>query len=224
MRIVLALVVLCAAGMAQSLPDTMVRHFCGGAPLATGTEFDLIAAIAKRLKVNDPRIQIALVQSSVINAWEVEPYANLSLICLPVAMVSFMSTSEGELAFVVAHEISHATDEQCKSHRDRARLSSQSPRGTLLAIVFGRSDGTEPGDQRSCETRADEFGLKSMMHAGYDPEGAVTALRKISAYSGDADGGPIAKLAAFVKDHPTTPDRIRRIHKLIARSNKHPLP
>ena len=37
-----------------------------------------------------------------------------------------MSNSEGELAFILAHEIGHATDDLCQSLGSRARLADQS--------------------------------------------------------------------------------------------------
>jgi Zn-dependent protease with chaperone function len=205
-------------------PDAMVRHFCGAAQLSSGAEFDEVAAIAQRLAVANPRIHIAVADSPVINAWDVELSTNISLICVPSGMVHFMGDTEGELAFILAHEIGHAIDFRCKSLIGRARVADQSRADAILAIVFGHGRGDAAGNQRVCETRADELGFNFMTHAGYDPEDAASALRKLSIYLGDTASGPSARFAALGRDHPITPDRIRHIGKLIARSSRRSLP
>jgi predicted Zn-dependent protease len=202
------------------LPDAMVEHFCRASQISRGAEFDEVTAIAARLAVGNPHIHVALANSSVINAWEVDLSGGASLICIPVSLVHFMGSAEGELAFILAHEIGHATDERCKTLSGRSRVAEHSGMGIALAVLLGHSSGNEAGDQRACEARADELGFNLMTRAGYDPEDAAAAFRRLSSDPGSSSTAPplFARLAALGKDHPITPERIRHIRKLISRS------
>ena len=198
------------------LSDTTIRHYCLGREIKSGAEFDEVASITKRLAVVDPRIRVAVAMNPMINAWEVPGTA---LICVPVAFVHFME-SDGELAFMIGHEMGHAIDKRCDDPASRAQIADQSASGALLGLLFGRGSGDGARDQRACESRADELGLSLMTRAGYDPEDAVLALKRLSSYVGDTGTGPIARLAALGDDHPITADRVRHVRKLIARQAK----
>ena len=185
--------------------------------MSRGNEVNQVAQIADRLAVVNPRVYIAVAMNPLVNAWDVE-FSDTSVICVPIALVRAMHNSEGELAFILAHEIGHATDDLCKSLGSRARLADQSKSGVLLSLLFGRGTGDGSRDQRACESRADELGVRSMIRAGYKPEDAIAALERLAAYSGDTASGPLARLSALGKDHPITADRIRHIRKTIAYS------
>lgn len=197
-------------------PDVIVRHFCRASHLTSGPEYQAVKTVVQRLAIHNPRIHIAVANSPLVNAWDVEISSEASLICIPVALVRFMGNSEGELAFMVAHEIGHATDDQCKNLRDRGRAADRSKSGAVFGMLFGPSNGDGARDQRTCESRADELGLRLMTQAGYDPEDAAAAFERLSIYLGDTSTGPLARLAALGKDHPITPDRVRHMRKLIA--------
>jgi Zn-dependent protease with chaperone function len=196
------------------ISDRMLRRFCEAPPISTGAEVEQVAAIAHSLG-NNPRITIVVSNSLLLNAWDVEVSAVSSLICIPIGLVHFMGSDEGELAFILGHEIGHATDNRCKSLSARARVADQSGAGIALGILLGHGSGDGARDQRVCESRADELGLKLMAQAGYNPEDAATALGRLSAYEGDS-AGLFARLAALGNEHPITSDRIRHIRKLIA--------
>jgi Zn-dependent protease with chaperone function len=204
------------------LPEPMIQHFCGAPQVSSGAEFDRVASITQRLAIANPRIKIALAMSPFINAWDVELSANVSLICIPIGMVHFMSGEEGELAFILAHEFGHAVDDRCKSLSGRARLVDHSSFGIVLAAFFGCSSGSGAREQRACENRADELGVSLITRAGYDPQNAVSALGRFSVLAGQSGTGPIARLAALGQDHPITSDRIRHVRKLIARQSARP--
>src|SRR5579859_6781677 len=53
-----------------------------------------------------------VVKSPTINAWTIIG-ENRSLICVPTAMVDFLS-GDGEVAFIMGHEMGHAVDQACK--------------------------------------------------------------------------------------------------------------
>jgi Zn-dependent protease with chaperone function len=207
--------------LAQSslfLPDAMVQQYCSASQVTSGADFDKVTAIALRLAATNPDIHIAVANSSLINAWEVDISSETSLICIPVALVHFMEGEEGELAFILAHEVGHAIDDRCRTLKGRSRVAEHSGMGYVLAILFGHSAGDEAGDQRACEARADELGFNLMTRAGYDPNDAAAAFQRFSDRSALPATAPLffARLAALGKDHPITPDRIYHVHKLIA--------
>jgi Zn-dependent protease with chaperone function len=200
----------------------MFRRYCEGPQISSGAEVEQVAAITQRLGVADPRIAIAVSNSPIFNAWDVVVFGDSSLICVPVGLVHLLGHDEGELAFILGHEVGHATDDRCKSLSSRARVADESKSGAALAILFGHGSGDGARDQRACETRADEFGLNLMADAGYNPESAMTALGRLAGFSGDSGAGIFARLAALRKDHPILADRIRHIHKLIAQQHLEP--
>lgn len=71
----------------------------------------------------------------MINAWATNFNMTDSLICMPVAMVHFMGDAEGELAFILSHEIGHTVDDQCKT--EQGRLAVAQSRGSLGAMLGG---------------------------------------------------------------------------------------
>lgn len=199
------------------ISDQLIRRYCEAPRVSSGAEVEQVAAIALRLGVANPHIVIVVSNSPHLNPWDVEAIADTSLICVPAGLVRFMVNEEGELAFMLGHEIGHATDGRCKNLIGRAQVADESKSGTALAILFGHGSGDGARDQRACETRADAIGLNLMTHAGYDPEEAVAALDRLSGYTGDTGAGPFGRLAALRKEHPLIADRIRHIRKLIAR-------
>lgn len=211
-----------APGLAQSrplLPDAMVQALCNAPQITSGADVDEVMAIALRL-TTDPHIHIAVTDSTLINARALNLSADASLICVPVAMVHFMGAAEGELAFILAHEMGHATDKACKTPKGRFRAAEQSGIGTALVNLFDQVSGDGAAEQRACEARADELGFNRMTCAGYDPNDAVASLQRLSNVPGYSPTAPliIARLAALGDDHPITPDRIHHLRKLIARA------
>ncbi len=207
-----------SAAYSQDYPSrAVVRSRCKAPPLSSGPEFDQVAAISQRLDQSSRHIYFVVANNPVVNAWEVELSQNESLVCIPVALIRFLDNNEGQLAFVLGHEIGHAVDESCKSLSERARIASRTKSGAVLTFLFGRTRGDEAVDQRVCESRADELGFSLMTRAGYDPRDAAAAFEKLSLYLGDTATGPIARLSAIGRTHPITPDRIRHMRKLVAR-------
>ena len=197
------------------ISDQLFLRYCEAPQISSGAEVEKVAAITHRLGVADPRIAIVVSNSPRLNAWNVKVYTDSSLICVTAGLVHFMDGNEGELAFILGHEIGHAADDRCKDPDGRAQVADQSKSGAALAVLFGHGAGDGARDQRACETRADEFGLNLMTGAGYDPENAPAALERLSGVSGDTGPGLFGRLAALRDEHPIMADRIRHIRKLI---------
>jgi Zn-dependent protease with chaperone function len=197
-----------------TIPDQLFLRYCEAPRVSAGAEVERVAAITRRLGVADPHITIAVTNSLRLNAWNVKQSSSDSLICVPLGLVRFME-NEGELAFILGHEIGHSFDDRCKDPDGRAQVADESKPGTALAILFGHGSGDGAREQRACETRADEIGLNLITRAGYDPEDAAAALGRISGYSGDNGAGLFGRLAALRNEHPLIADRIRHLRKLI---------
>jgi Zn-dependent protease with chaperone function len=198
------------------VPEQLFLRYCEAPRISSGAEVEQVAAIARRLGVSNPHIAIVVSNSPLLNPWNVEIFADSSLICVPAGLVHYMGNDEGELAFILGHEIGHASDDRCKNFSGRAQVADESKSGTALAILFGHGAGDGAANQRVCETRADEFGLNLMTRAGYNPADAPAALGRLSGYSSDTGAGLFGRLGALRNEHPLLADRIRHIRKLIA--------
>jgi predicted Zn-dependent protease len=204
-----------AQAFSQDLSTLVLRH-CGAPQVTTGAEVERLHAVSKKVvgAAESTRVKIVLIDSMQINAWTARVDVSRTLICIPITLVQWQQGAEGELAFVVGHEIGHTTDESCSTSAARSQMAQKSH--SVGALLFGPSSGNERGDQRKCELRADAIGLDLMVRAGYGPEGAVAAFERLRAWHRDHRKGLFGRMVALGDDHPITSDRIRQLKRLIA--------
>ena len=125
--------------------------------------------------------------------------------------------TEGEMAGVMAHEISHV------ALRHGTAQATKGQKYGLLAGIAGIA-GTILGGpgvgqlaqapfavyllkfSREYETEADVLGAQIMARAGYDPRDLANMFRTIEQQSGGGGGG-------FLSDHPSPSDRYARINR-----------
>jgi Zn-dependent protease with chaperone function len=132
--------------------------------------------------------------------------------------------NEGELAGVVAHEISHValrhgTNQASKAYLAKAGIG-------LLGGVLGGGGGSSTGQilqavgglglnalflkfSRTAETQADVLGTQIMARAGYDPEAMATMFQLLKSKQGQEPG----KVAQFFSDHPNPANREARVRQ-----------
>ncbi len=79
----------------------------------------------------------------------------------------------------------------------------------VTAALVGK--GTLLANSRADETEADEYGARYAAAAGYDPRGISAFFEKLLQGEGKQPGW-----AAFLSDHPATPDRIAHVNDYIA--------
>ena len=125
--------------------------------------------------------------------------------------------SEGEMAGVMAHELSHVA-----LRHGTAQATKGQKYGTLAAIagIAGVLATGNPGVgqlaqapfavymlkfSREYETEADVLGAQIMARAGYDPQDLANMFRTIEQQGGGGGG--------FLSDHPSPSDRYARINR-----------
>jgi Zn-dependent protease with chaperone function len=161
------------------------------------------------------RWEVNLIGSDQVNAF-----------CMPggkvavfTGLINRLHATDDELAMVVGHEMAHALREHA-----RERIAKSEGTGALLALgaqLFGLGQlgnmAANVGTQlltlkfsRDEEIEADLVGLEMGARAGFNPQAAVTLWEKMARVSGS--GG-----TAFLSDHPSGPDRLRRLQENIPR-------
>ena len=125
--------------------------------------------------------------------------------------------NEGEMAGVMAHELSHValrhgTAQATKAQKYQTGAAVAGILGTILggpglgqvaqapfAVYFLKYS-------REYETEADLLGARIMANAGYDPRDLANMFRTIEQQSGGGGGG-------FLSDHPSPANRYARINQ-----------
>jgi beta-barrel assembly-enhancing protease len=126
--------------------------------------------------------------------------------------------NEGELAGVMAHEISHVALRHGTNQASKAYLA-QAGLGILGGILGGGAGGSTAQIiqavgglglnalflkfSRTAESQADILGTQIMARAGYDPEAMATMFQMLKSKQGREPG----KVAQFFSDHPNPSNR-----------------
>jgi len=125
--------------------------------------------------------------------------------------------TEGEMAGVMAHELSHValrhgTAQATKAQKYAVGAGIAGILGTILAgPAAGQLAQLPIGAyflkySREYETEADLLGARIMANAGYDPRDLANMFRTIEAQGGGGGGG-------FLSDHPSSANRYARINQ-----------
>jgi Zn-dependent protease with chaperone function len=156
---------------------------------------NVVQRIVARLRTGKytlPQFQVVITNGSEINAYADK---QKQLVVLPIAIVHFLEKDEGELAFVVAHELGHLQDRNCEAIAGQVRITAE-----------GRS--------RLCEERADELGFQYLTGAGYNPFDAAAEFGRMMMFYGGT-GVLDSIFGRFMSDHPINQDRIGNLRKLL---------
>jgi hypothetical protein len=128
--------------------------------------------------------------------------------------------NEGEMAGVMAHELSHVALRHGTAQATKAqKYSILGGAGAILGSIIGGGVGSVIGQgsqtavgvyflkfSREYETQADILGAQIMANAGYDPNDLANMFRTIQQQGGG--GGP-----EFLSSHPNPANRFERINQ-----------
>jgi predicted Zn-dependent protease len=145
-----------------------------------------------------------------------------------------LAESEQEIAGVLSHEIAHVTMRHISQLIDRSKRINIASMAAMIAgmLLAGGGKGGEAiaatamaAQQalmlkytREHETDADQNSLHYLAKAGYDPNGLLSFMKKISRYSMVA----APKIPTYLTTHPAPDDRIALMENLIQIEPKNP--
>ena len=171
----------------------------------------LVASIPAEFQHSEFRYYFKVINASDINAFALPGgpmYVNRGMI--------EAARNEGEMAGVMAHELSHValrhgTAQATKAQKYAVGAGIAGILGTILAgPAAGQLAQLPIGAyflkySREYETEADILGARIMANAGYDPRDLANMFRTIEAQGGGGGG--------FLSDHPSSKDRYARINQ-----------
>jgi Zn-dependent protease with chaperone function len=171
----------------------------------------LVASIPQEFQHPEFRFYFKVVNASDINAFALPGgpmYVNRGMI--------EAARTEGEMAGVMAHELSHValrhgTAQATKAQKYAIGAGVAGILGTILGgPALGQVAQAPFGVyflkfSREYETEADLLGARIMANAGYDPRDLANVFRTIEAQGGGGGG--------FLSDHPSPKDRYARINQ-----------
>ncbi|HSQ23111.1 MAG TPA: M48 family metallopeptidase [Pyrinomonadaceae bacterium] len=173
----------------------------------------LVAAIPSEFQHPEFRYYFKVINASDINAFALPGgpmYVDRGMIQA--------ARNEGEMAGVMAHELSHValrhgTAQATKAQKYSVLAGILGIGGAILGGPAGAA--AQIGAQgvgvyflkfsREYETEADLLGSRIMANAGYDPRDLANMFRTIEAQGGGGGG--------FLSDHPSSKDRYARINQ-----------
>jgi len=180
------------------------REIESQAPIVRGPVADWVSIIGQRLAaVSDSEFKYSF---KVIDSPEVNAFALPGGYVYVYTGIRKIAQTDDELAAILAHEITHA-----EQHHYAKQYKKSAKRGLLLGIGGAIAGLPNLAQQalgildfsmtqkysRQSETESDSLGMKRMARAGFNPQGMVSLLQKLSLEN--KNGGTIDK---WFRSHP----------------------
>jgi predicted Zn-dependent protease len=189
----------------------------GGAYNAPATEAYLNGVLVKLAPASDAGGQpyrVTILNSPIVNAFAL-PSGDIFVTRGLLALADDTS----EIAAVMAHEIGHITARHAAQRAEFEKTTALFTKvNTQLLAQRQAQDEAEARSKlaiasfsRQQEFEADQIGIRTIAHAGYDPYAAarfLTALGEWSALRASVSGAGSADRPDMMATHPSTPERI----------------
>lgn len=165
-------------------------------------------------------VEVVIEQNNDLNAWA----SGDGRLGVTSGMLAALE-EEDELAFVIAHEVSHLQGGHHLRQRNQASLGGLL--GALAAKALGGKEkavklGVELGagllagsESRQDEYEADKNALILVQKAGFRPEAAVAVLKRLQSRYGNGDAK--VPVIGWFASHPDTGNRVKRLEALLGR-------
>lgn len=167
--------------------------------------------------------QLVIVEGKDPNAFALV-FQGQRAIGINIGMLKLLENDYDAFAFLIGHEMAHHVCEHGKTREDRKTLIQAVGilAGFGLGFIGVPGGGliTDLGVQvvhtaytRAEEREADALGLKYMIDAKFDPQGAIRLQEKLSKASSNLN-------IPFLSTHPATSERIENLNAIIGNSKK----
>lgn len=160
--------------------------------------------------------QVNVISDSTVNAWCMAG----GKIVVYTGIIDSLRLTDGELAAVMGHEISHALREHSREQVSRSELASLGVSVISELAGFGTVGNTalelaaeyalKLPFSRIQETEADNIGTELMARAGYDPNEAVAVWQKMSALGSSTT-------PEIMSTHPSNESRIKNLSEIVTK-------
>ncbi|MGN0915446.1 MAG: M48 family metallopeptidase [Succinivibrio sp.] len=202
--------------------------------------YDRVDVISKRLIAVAPQLrpdcqnwdwEVNTIVDPTVNAWCMPG----GKICVYSGLNDTLKLTDDELASIIGHEISHALKEHTREKRSQAAVQNSV---ASVAKLLGVDDTITTGVNvayntafampfsRDQETESDKYGVELMYKAGFDPQGSVSVMKKLTEFEKKAAAESKvdtnvadAFLNRITSTHPATEDRVKDLEKLISEHN-----
>lgn len=172
--------------------------------------------------------EVNTISDPTVNAW-----------CMPggkivvyTGLIKTLDLNDDELASIIGHEISHALKEHSREKMSQAMV--QDGLTSLASLLGVKKLATDTANlafntafampfSRDQESEADKYGLELAYKAGFDPNAAVTVMKKMDRFEKEANAkeGNQSKAESFLNSiastHPASETRYRDLQELIDR-------
>lgn len=167
-------------------------------------------------------VSVNYVNDNAPNAWVAFKSENDYTINVTRGLMKILN-SEEEMAGVWGHEIGHVRLGHYKKGQIRnlgwslgsalLQKKASSTWQTVGKIGMGLA---EKGFSRNQETQSDEYGVKLLVKAGYDPMGLYKAMKAFK----DNGYGTKSGITNWFDTHPATDDRLEKLQGFAAKYSK----